>query len=127
MGVRMNSCPEYKGGDLVIIKRFFVAVRMDFEALHCWPTCPFEDVSFLKTIHRHRFFVVLKKEIVGDREVEFIQLQRKVKEFITENYEGKDLGSMSCEKIAEELLDKFEASFVSVLEDNENGSEVLYV
>ncbi len=108
-------------------RKRFVIIKTDFEALHCWQECPFEDVSFLKEIHKHRFFVVLKKVIKKDRGIEFIQLQRKVREFIIENYEGKDLGPISCEKIAEELLDKFEAYSVSVFEDNENGSEVLYV
>lgn len=107
--------------------RKFVIIRCDFEALHCWPECPFSDVSFLKTLHRHKFFVELKKEIEGDRGIEFIRLQREVKSFIGQAYDGKNLGSLSCEMIAEILLKNFSAYQVSVFEDNENGAEVCMI
>jgi len=104
--------------------RKFIIVRTDFEAIHRWLECPFEDVSFLREFHRHKFFVEVKKQIEEDRGIEFIMFQREVKEFIRVAYEGKNLGAMSCERIAEDILRFFEASSVSVWEDNENGSEI---
>ena len=32
----------------------FIEIKTDFEAIHNWPECPFEDVDFLKHPHRHK-------------------------------------------------------------------------
>ena len=104
------------------MSRTFIAIKTNFEAIHCWPECPIEDVAFLKNPHRHIFYVEMKWETTGDRQIEFIRQKREVENYIDWHLRGKDLGSMSCEAIAEKLAKMFEADFVTVWEDNENGA-----
>lgn len=103
-----------------------VIIRLQIEGIHCWEDCSIDDVMFLKQQHRHLFYIELRKEVShNDRDIEIILLKREVK-----NYLGKEpviFGSKSCEMIAEELLNKFDAVSVSVLEDNENGAIITKV
>ncbi len=102
----------------------FIVVRTQFEAIHNWPACPFKSVDFLTHPHRHIFYTEVKWEVShSDRDKEFIIQKRILIEYLRKNYE-KDLGSMSCEMIAEDILSHLEADYVSVFEDNENGAEV---
>jgi len=41
----------------------YIIIKTQFEALHCWPDCPYEDVEFLKNSHRHIFYVTVKFKI----------------------------------------------------------------
>ena len=104
----------------------YIVVKTQFEALHCWPECPIEEVSFLKNLHRHIFYVVMKWKVWHtDRQKEFIVTKRAVDTAIQKW--DKDLGRASCEDIADRLHDTFlDCTFVSVFEDNENGVEVTY-
>jgi hypothetical protein len=57
-------------------------------------------------------------------------LKNAVLSYLQKNYYNPtlgfgDLGSMSCEMLAEELARYFDLSYCSVLEDNENGAEVI--
>jgi hypothetical protein len=71
------------------------------------------------------FYVEVKFAVTHDnREIEFLTMKAKIDKYLSENYDGKFIYSKSCEMIAEEILNEFKASFVSVFEDNENGSEV---
>ncbi len=100
-----------------------VWVSTIFEGFHRWLDAP-EDVKFLRDYHRHIFEVRLGAEVIdANREVEFFQLKRKVDKFILDNYEGNRF-EFSCEQIAEALLKEFEADFVEVSEDGENGAIV---
>jgi len=100
----------------------FIVIRTSFEALHRWPECPFEDVSFLRDAHRHIFHVEVQVETSMDRQIEFIRFKRKVDKYIKKEFAGKNLGSLSCEAIAEVLCYRMDAKRVSVFEDNENGA-----
>ena len=102
-----------------------IVVKTQFTAYHAWPGCPFEEVSFLRNTHRHIFHVTIKWEVRHeDRELEFFMLKNAVDQFIRQEWEGRDLGSHSCEKLCTILSKRFpKASFVSVYEDNENGVE----
>lgn len=102
----------------------YIVIKTSFEAIHCWPECPYESVSFLKNKHRHKFYVKMKWVIEIDRQKEFFVCKKEVDEYININYHQRDLGSLSCEEIALILLEGFDADFVSVSEDNENGAEV---
>lgn len=94
-----------------------------FEGFHSWPDAP-DDVSFLRNNHRHVFDVKLGVEVShSDRDVEFFQLQRKVAAYVDTNFKG-EMGHLSCEMIAKKLLVKFDACFVEVSEDGENGAIV---
>lgn len=103
---------------------FAIIINTQFSATHCWPECPIEKVSFLKTPHRHVFHVRMKKKVYhDDRDVEFIHFKNNVEEWINENWDKKDLGTMSCEQMAQELSKRYDCFYVRVMEDNENGAE----
>jgi hypothetical protein len=102
----------------------FIVIRTNFPATHCWPECPIPDVAYLRNPHRHVFHVEMKFKTSKDREIEFIYMKQRVDHHIQMGYTNQFLGAKSCETIAEELLKTFDADFVSVFEDNENGAEI---
>lgn len=112
----------------------YIVVTLQFEGIHCWPSCPIDEVGFLRTPHRHVFHVRAKKEVThNEREIEIIMFKRSILEFIRtdlylKNSKGElgkiDLGAMSCESMAETICNHFDCKSVQVLEDNENGTEV---
>jgi hypothetical protein len=60
----------------------------------------------------------------NDRQIEFIDKKTDLDNYINRFFAYDDLGSSSCEDIAEDLLKRFKADYVSVFEDNENGAEI---
>ena len=94
-----------------------------FAATHCWPgaTAP---VAFLQNEHRHIFKISARAEVShNDRDIEFITLKEIIQKFCDEQWAGRDIGSTSCEDIAETLLNAFdEIDSVTVSEDGENGA-----
>jgi len=49
-----------------------IIINLEFEATHCWPECPIEEVAFLRSPHRHVFHVQMKRDVAhDDRDVEF--------------------------------------------------------
>jgi hypothetical protein len=113
------------------MKTTTVIVTLQLEAFHNWqgvkealPHNP--EIHFLFDRHRHIFYIRLEKCVShSDRDVEIILFKRDVQKYIEEKY-GRpgELGSKSCEMLAEELLNKFDCESVEVLEDNENGAKV---
>jgi len=100
-----------------------VYIQTQFEGFHRWVDAPI-DVAFLRNTHRHIFHVEVGVAVKGsNREVEFFLFKRKVDAFIKEKWEGQFFES-SCEMIAEELLHTFDAEWVDVSEDKENGAFV---
>lgn len=108
-----------------------IIVKLEVEGVHYWPDCPIEEVSYLRTQHRHMFHILVKKQVShSDRDIEIIQLKHQLKDHLDRSYYSNTLnccqfGRMSCEQIAEELVRKFGLNYCSVLEDNENGAEVV--
>lgn len=101
-----------------------IIVNTRFSATHCWPTCPIEEVKFLRHPHRHEFHVKLKTKVLhNDRDIELIQLKNSVEKWISENWDKKYLSVMSCEDMCEILSTQFNLDYVCVLEDGENGAE----
>jgi len=106
----------------VLIKK--VTIKTTFVALHRWESAP-DPVFYLRTPHRHVFYVTMKFDIKhNDRDIEFLQKKTEVYTWLHENWNETDLGTKSCEDMAQLLLYKFDARYVSVFEDNENGAEV---
>lgn len=108
-----------------------VSVSTRFEATHCWPDCPLDEVSFLRTEHRHEFHVTVKAPVThDDRDIEFIVLKRDLRKLCRDLFEGRFLTSMSCEMIAKKIIDamnlnyEYKITYCSVYEDGENGAEV---
>lgn len=108
-----------------------IIVKLQIEGLHCWKECNLPVVDYLKHLHRHVFFVECKKAVdKTNREIEFIDFKKAVygylqSKFYDVRYHCCNFFSMSCEDIAIELLDKFQLDSCIVLEDNENGAEVI--
>lgn len=106
-----------------------VWIRTTFNAIHYWPDAPDTVMGrFLRNPHRHCFHVELHKGVEHDnRDIEFLELQRNVRMYCREQIGGPSFLSptnKSCEMIAQELLDKFDADMVLVSEDGENGAVV---
>lgn len=105
-----------------------VYCTLQVEGLHHWPSCPFEEVSFLRVPHRHLFHIKAYKSVNHlDRDTEFILLKHEILQYLKDAYYNEekhlcDFGSMSCEMIAVELVDRFNLSKCSVDEDGENGA-----
>lgn len=108
-----------------------VIVRLQVEGVHHWPDCPIEEVSYLKSLHRHVFHIEAKASVThADRDIEIIKLKHDILrhfkvEYFTPTLNCCNFKTMSCEMIAQELVDKFGLNYCSVLEDNENGAEVI--
>lgn len=104
-----------------------IVITLEVEGTHNWPQCPFEDVAFLKSEHRHMFRIRAEKEVSHeDREIEIILMKRKVTAFLQDKFGTPcKFGSKSCETIARELAEKFGFILVEVLEDGENGALVI--
>lgn len=106
------------------MKTKFVWIQTTFEGFHRWIGAP-AAVAFLRGFHRHIFKVKLGMEVTHDnREIEFFQLKGEVDKFINKFYQGKRFES-SCEEIAGHFLNQFDASFVEVSEDGENGATIV--
>lgn len=111
-----------------------VIVNLQVEGIHCWPQAKeiYSDIAFLSDPHRHMFHITCEKEVNhNDRDVEFIRFKREINSFLLSKYadiDGTDtckFGSMSCEMLATELLDRLELESCIVMEDGENGSKVI--
>lgn len=108
-----------------------VIAKLELEGLHNWPDAKkvFPEVAFLSDMHRHKWYITAKKQVFhDDRDVEFIMFKRDIEEYLRAKYWREDLrthmfGAKSCEMLAREILEKFNCEYVSVFEDNENGSE----
>jgi len=102
-----------------------IIVKTQFTAIHHWPECPHDEVYYLQDPHRHIFHVTMKWKVDhDDRDKEFIMMKNKVDEFLRSHWHNKFVGKLSCEMMARRLVELFDADYVSVFEDNENGAEV---
>ena len=107
----------------------YIVVKLQVEGVHVWPNA-FDKVSYLKSSHRHMFHICLKKKVShNDRQIEIINLKHQMSDYLQKKYysctlELLDFTTNSCESIATDLLNEFNADYVQVLEDNENGAEV---
>lgn len=103
-----------------------VFCKLRFEAEHRWRDAP-DSVPFLRSYHRHEFHVKLGREVQElNREIEFITLKRDVKKWIDDHWTNEKL-HLSCEQMAHELRRQFQACYVEVSEDGENGAVVMEV
>jgi len=113
------------------MKKRRIIITTDFIAIHHWPGCDIPEVDYLRFPHRHKFYVQMKFNVShADRDIEFISKKEEIDTYIHEHLfpktgiEAVSKITLSCEAIAEQLLDRFGAQYVSVFEDNENGAEV---
>lgn len=110
----------------------YIIVGFSVPGLHRWVDAKLQEpeVAYLSDLHRHVFTIQLKKVVShDDRQIEFIILQRKIKQYLSSKYfDGTynclNFDTLSCEHLAKELLLAFDADYVSVLEDESLGAEV---
>lgn len=99
----------------IVVKTAFAAVQ----------SCPSEGTRFLRKSHQHTFYVTLKFPVEEDRDSELINIKEGVDKYLRDNWDGRDVGSLSCGAFCFFLLGDFpDAVYASVFEDNENGVEV---
>lgn len=93
------------------------------EGFHNYPEAP-DFCDYLRSRHRHNFVVECHFEVSNnDREIEINQQQLEISAFFEEFGRPAEFGSMSCESIAESILERFEnAVYCKVLEDNYGGA-----
>jgi len=109
-----------------------VIVKLAVDGCHNFPKAAelFPEVAFLADRHRHMFHFTVACEVThSDRDKEFIMLKRDIIEHINKYYYNAqtrtcEFGSRSCEMLAEEVLNRFNAEWVEVWEDMENGARV---
>ena len=116
-----------------------VYCTLQVEGIHNWPECPFEEVVYLRDLHRHIFHI--KAHLVvnhDDRDTEFIMLKHQIEHYLLNKYANLEqdghfmddrvciFGARSCEMIARELIEEFGLCRCEVSEDGENGA-ILYV
>lgn len=108
-----------------------IVVKFQVEGVHCWPSCPIEEVAYLRNPHRHVFHFKCTKAVThNDRDIEIIQLKHRMELYMATQYMDQtmnccDFGSMSCEALAEELASVFDLNVCECLEDNENGAVIV--
>lgn len=93
-----------------------------FEGFHRWPDAPPEH-GYLGSLHRHMFHFRVELPVChDDRDIEFIELKRRVMAYV---HQIAPLAlNWSCEAWARAVLEEFSASRVEVSEDGENGAVV---
>ena len=105
------------------------------EGIHQYPAAAedpkLEDVAFLSFPHRHIFHFRVEIEVFhDDRDIEFIQFKRWTESLFSD--EILQLDHKSCEMISDELYMHIAGRYpgrdvwISVSEDNENGSNTHY-
>jgi hypothetical protein len=105
-----------------------IIVNLQIEGQHRWLTCSLPRVMFLKSFHRHLFFIECEKVVTEtNREIEILEFKRELQDYFKRNYYEESLGmcnfkEMSCEDICLDLMVAYDLEMVSVKEDNENGS-----
>lgn len=108
----------------------YVYCSLQVEGTHCWPSCPFDEVAYLRDPHRHVFHIKAYKHVThDDRDVEFIMLKHQIQNSLRLGYWNEDqklhvFGAKSCEMIAKELIFNFHLHMCEVNEDGENGAIV---
>jgi len=113
----------------------YVEIETDFQAIHNWPECPFDEVNFLKHPHRHKIIVIVKIETSKDRQIEFYMLKNKVDKIINTIFGiemTKKLGRMSMEELSNKILDELKRDYncfmeISASEDGQARGIVEYI
>lgn len=119
----------------------FVVVRTRVFGVHCWTVGkkPPAAVGYLRHPHHHWFYVRAVMPVAGSRDVEIIMLAEEIRRVLSmaahKNAAKKalqqgwmtgtlDFGDMSCEQMAQHLVDCMGLDECEVTEDGVNGAIV---
>ncbi len=114
----------------------FIEIITDFQAIHNWPECTIEEVSFLKYPHRHKIIVTTKVETNKDRQIEFFMFKNKVDNIVNNLFgteRTKKLGRISMEELSTKILNELREEYndcyieVSASEDGQVRGIIEYV
>lgn len=105
-----------------------VILDFDIEGFHYYPNAP-KQVAFLENNHRHIFQIRAGLKVDNlNREKEIFIEQDKLKDYLIESYGSPcHFEAMSCEMIAQELLEFLlddGGVWVEVFEDSRGGAKV---
>ena len=108
--------------------QYRVHANLPLEGWHRWPGAPARQ-KFLAERHRHQFQIKVTASAAGaDRDIECFDLldaARNSLEGFRSSDGTYDFGSMSCEHIAEHLLNDLPLIACTVLEDGLQGATVM--
>lgn len=102
-----------------------VIIKTKVRGFHKWETAP-DFCAFLRRRHFHYFHIECRARVShNNREIEFITFEPVIQRYLLEKYgDPCEFGNMSCEDIAQELLEKFELQSCEVTEDGNGGAIV---
>lgn len=109
-----------------------IILNFDIVGHHSWKDAP-SDVDFLQSHHRHMFKIKIGMVVEhNDREKEIFLQQQLYQQYLKHkyettkgNYKFHDFGNMSCEDIAEEIMNLDRSiTWCEVLEDNLGGARI---
>ena len=100
-----------------------VITSNQIEGFHRYPNAPME-VDFLKSRHRHVFYVECGFNVKhDDRDIEIFMQQSEIRKYINNEFGiPAEFGNMSCEMIARNILTEFNCNYVKVTEDERGGA-----
>ena len=108
-----------------------IVVNITAEGVHQWKDCNIKEVEYLLNLHRHNFYINVKKEVShDDRDIEIIKFKKQIINYLHKRFwnlelQLLDFQLLSCEQMAKIIYKEFDCYSVEVLEDNENGAIVL--
>jgi len=106
--------------------KIYVETYNQVEGFHKWPEAP-KTCQYLAHRHRHLFVISCSFAVTDEnRELEINTMQNKVEDYLRLQYgTPMELGPMSCEMLAHELMgwgEQYHLEKVTVLEDNYGGA-----
>ena len=106
-----------------------IEVQCRFVGMHRWKNAP-DEYRYLRSYHRHEFHVTVKKFVHhDDRDEEFCHLKAKVAAWCEQSFGVESdkadgpcyMHDLSCEQMANQIAEQFDAYEVKVSEDGENA------
>lgn len=104
----------------------FVLTHNAVVGFHFYPNAP-QFCSYLENKHRHVFVIRCKFQVShNEREIEINEQQNRIESFLFTSFGNPcDFGAMSCESIAQVLMEHFAHIMeCEVLEDNYGGASL---
>lgn len=103
-------------------------IQFEIDGFHLYPDAP-EKVEFLGNIHRHTFIIKAGFSVTNsNREKEIFIFRDYIRSYLYESYGNPcQFGAMSCEMIAEEIMEFAmidEIKWCEVWEENTGGARV---